>query len=115
MNKYYIYIFLFAIIFSGCASRSDFTAISSKNVNVSNIQIDRAKSKGKATGEDCTVYLFLWPVGGRPTLDEALDNALEPKQANILFDAVANWNIFHLLIAGQECWKVEGEAYDSYQ
>lgn len=116
MKKCYLYFFLFVIVLSGCATRSDFTALSSKNVNLSNVQIDHAKSKGRTVGEDCQHIIILFPTGGPPTLDEALDNALEAKKANIILDAVVDHNWFHIpFIYGQECWKVRGEAYDTYE
>ena len=100
----------------GCATRSDLTAVSSKNVNLSNMQIDRAKSKGRTSGEDCQHIIIVFPTGGPPTLDEALDIALEAKQANLLLDAVVNWNYYYIpYIYGQQCWKVEGDAYDTYE
>ncbi len=116
MKKFSSLFFLGVIILSGCATRSDFTAISSKNVNLSNIKIDRSRLKGRAAGEDCQHVIILFPTGGPPTLDEALDNALETKKANLLLDAVVNWNSFYIpYVYGQTCWKVEGEAYDTYE
>ena len=117
MKKYrLLYLVLCTTVFSGCASRSDFTAISSKNVNLSSIQIDHSKTKGKTTGEDCQHVIILFPTSGDATLDEALDKALEAKQANLLLDAVVNWNSFYIpLIYGQTCWNIEGDAYDTYK
>jgi len=116
MKKYYLYLCLFAFVLTGCATRSDFSAISSKNVNLSNIQIDRSRLKGRTTGEDCQHIIVLFPTSGQATLDEALDRALETKRANLLLDAVVHWNFFYIpYIYGQTCWKVEGEAYDTYE
>lgn len=101
---------------SGCVTRSDFSAISSKNVNLSDITIDHTKSKGRTSGEDCQHIIILFPTGGPPTIDEALDRALEPKQANILLDAVVEYHYFFIpYIYGQACWKAEGDAYDTYE
>ena len=101
---------------SGCASRSDFTAISSKNVNLSNASIDPNSTKGRTSGENCQHIVIIIPTSGPATLDEALDQALEAKNANLLLDAVVNWNYFYIpYIYGQECWNVEGDAYDTYE
>ncbi len=101
---------------TGCATRSDFTAISGKNVNLSNIKVDKSMSKGRASGEDCTHTIIIFPTGGPPTLDEALDRALEPKQANLLLDAVVRFHWFYIpLIYGQQCWKAEGVVYDTFK
>ena len=99
-----------------CATRSDFTAISGKNVNLSDIQIDRSKSKGRTHGEDCQRVIIIIPTGGPPTLDEALDRALEAKRANVLLDAVVNFRSYYIpYVYGETCWEVEGDAYDTYE
>jgi hypothetical protein len=99
-----------------CATRSDFTAISSKNVNLSDIRIDRSKSKGRVQGEDCQRIIIIIPTSGPPTLDEALDRALEGANANLLLDAVVNFRSFYIpYIYGETCWEAEGEAYDTYR
>ena len=101
---------------AGCASRGDFTALSSKNVNLSNFKVDRSKAKGRAQGQDCQHIIILIPTSGPPTLDEAIDRALESKQANLLLDAVVNWDYFYIpYIYGRTCWRAEGEAYDSFE
>jgi len=100
---------------AGCASRSDFTAISGKNVNLSNLKVDKSMSKGRASGEDCQHSIIGIPTSGPPTLDEALDRALETKQANLLLDAVVKYHFFTLIIYGQQCWQAEGVAYDTFK
>lgn len=100
-------------ILEGCATRSDFTAISGKNVNLSNI--NKSMAKGRTTGEDCQHIIIIIPTSGLPTLDEALDRALEPKNANLLLDAVVKHYWFSILVYTQECWKVEGIAYDTFK
>ena len=71
---------------------------------------------GRSNGEDCQNIIFFIPTGGPPNLKEALDKALELKKANLLLDAVVRWNSFYIpLIYGQTCWKVEGDAYDTYK
>ncbi len=107
---------LVTLALGACVSRSDFTAISGKNVNLSNIKIDRSKSKGRVSGSDCIQIIIVIPTGSPPTLDEALDRALEPKRANLLLDAVVEFSSFYIpYIYGESCWKVEGDAYDTYE
>lgn len=116
-KKHFLYpILLCFFVLTGCATRSDFTALSTKNVNLSDIKIDRSKNKGRVKGEDCQHLIIIIPTSGPPTLDEAIDRALESKHANLLLDAVVNWNSFFIpYIYGQTCWKVEGDAYDTYE
>ncbi len=104
-------------VLSACATRSDFTAISSKNVNLSDLRIDRSKSKGRVQGEDCQRIIIIIPTSfGPPSLDEALDRALEKRRANVLLDAVVNFSSYYIpYIYGETCWRVEGDAYDTYE
>jgi hypothetical protein len=105
-----------ALLAIGCASRSDFTAISSKNVNLTGMKIDPSRNRGRASGEDCQHLIIIIPTSGPPTLDEALDRALESKQANLLLDAVVDFHYFFIpYIYGQTCWRAEGEAYDTFE
>lgn len=104
------------VLLSGCSVRSDFTAISGKNVNLSQVKIDKKASLGKAYGEDCQHRIIFIYTSGSPTLDEALDKAQESKHANLLLDAVVKNEWFSIpLIYGRECWKVEGTAYDTFK
>ncbi|MGR8981098.1 MAG: hypothetical protein ACU84H_13530 [Gammaproteobacteria bacterium] len=97
----------------GCATRSDFTAISGKNVNISELKLEPTMAKGRTSGEDCMRVFLIFPDKMYPTIDEALDKALEAKRANLLLDAVVRWHYFSVLLYAQECWNVEGEAYDT--
>ena len=103
-------------LLAGCATRSDFTAISGKNVNLSSIKVNKSMEKGRTTGEDCQHTVFLIPTSGPPTLDEALDRAMEAKQANLLVDAVVRFHWFFIpVIYTQACWNAEGVAYDTFK
>ena len=105
---------LFAL--AGCSARSDLTAVSSKNVKLDPLRLDPSRSKGRASGEDCTSIIIIIPTGGPPTIDEAIDQALESKGANLLTDAVVEYSYFYLpYIYGYSCWSAEGDAYDTFQ
>ena len=100
----------------GCASHSDFTALSSKNVNLTGIELKKENSKGVSSGEDCQHIISFIPTSGPPALDEAIDRALEPMKGNLMLDAQVDWVSFYIpYIYGQTCWKVKGEVYDSYE
>lgn len=99
-----------------CATRSDFTAISSKNVNLSGVKLDKSQSQGQVIGVDCQHTVIFFPTCGPPNLKEALDRALDPTHSNLLVDAVIRFHTFYIpFIYGQTCWKAEGVAYDTYK
>ena len=103
------------LLLSGCAFTSDFTAMSSKNVNLDDLHIDKSQSKGRVTGEDCQYIIIFVPTGGPPTLEEAADRAVEPVNAQLLTDVRVKYSTFYLpLLFGQTCWTVEGDAYDTF-
>jgi len=109
-------LFIAVAMLTGCATRGDFTAISSKNVNLSNLKLDPKKMKGRASGEDCQTIVLFIPTGGPPHLKEALDQALESKKSSVLANAVVRYYGFYVpLLFGQTCWIVEGDAYDTYE
>ena len=108
-------VIILIVLCNGCTMRSDFTAISDKNVNISNLKIDKKKILGHVTGEDCQPFLLGIPLSGPPLLKEALDKALKQNNANLLLDAVVKDSSFSIILFGQHCWTAEGYAYDTYQ
>ena len=104
------------ILCSGCATTSRFTAASTKNVNVSDIKVDRSKFKGHTEGDDCQYIIIFIPTSGPPNMKEAMDRALENKGGNLLLDARIHYSRFIFpLIFGASCWTVSGDAYDTYK
>jgi len=107
---------LVTILLGGCTWHGDFSAVASKNVNLDDMRIDRSLSKGRVAGKDCQHIVILIPTGGPPTLEEAVDRAVEPVNANLLTDASVDFYYFYIpLIYGQSCWLVEGDAYDTFE
>lgn len=99
----------------GCTTRSDFTALSSKNINLASIKVHYRMGRGDTRAEACQQIITIIPVGSPATLGEAVDRALEPKHANLLLNAVVNHHWFYVpFIYGRDCWHVDGVAYDTY-
>jgi hypothetical protein len=110
-----IAICLTLLVSQGCMSHSDFTVISSKNINVSNVKIATGKSKGQTQGRHCHYAVLFFTIGEPTNLEKALDAALLAKRAEVLIDAEVNWQFVWIpFIYTQECWKVEGTAYDIF-
>lgn len=102
---------------AGCSWRNDFTALSTKNVNLDNITIDKSKSKGRFEGRSCQRVVLFFPIDFKtPNADDAVDEALEAANAQVLLDAVLEFESFYIpLIYGRTCFFAEGNAYDTYQ
>ena len=97
-----------ACCLSGCSIRvADLTLVSTKNVDLSDVKIDMRQGK-RVTGEDCAVILLgLIPLGV-PNLEEAVDNALEKGNGNIMVDQVTHLSGFYYILAAHQCIEVEG-------
>ena len=99
----------------GCVPHSDFPAISSKNFNLSSVNISPDLSKGKTQARHCQYSFLFFTFGEATNLENALDAALQAKRAEILLEAEVSWQFVWIpILYTQECWKVEGIAYDVY-
>lgn len=119
--KYIIISTLVIVTLGGCATstRSDFTALSGKNINVADVKVTRNMVKGNASGEDCQNRVLGIGLNGdgNASLDQAVDNALNSAHGNLLLNAVVDHSWFNLLnpLYSQDCWKVNGVAHDTYR
>ena len=101
------------VICQGCVSHSDFTLISSKNFRLTNVKINPHKNRGKTEGRHCHYAVLFFTIGEPTDLETALDEALLIKRAEILVNADVYWQFVWIpFLYTQECWKVEGTAYD---
>jgi hypothetical protein len=95
-----------------CTTRvADLTLISTKNIDLSNVSLDLKKGK-RVVGEDCVV----WPLGipiRIPTLETAVDHALEQGGGNIMIDQVTYQSAYTWIIASYTCIRTEGTVLDS--
>jgi hypothetical protein len=102
-----VVISLVFLLNTGCTIRmTDFTAISTKNLHLP------AEKGNRVTGEDCANLLFgLIPLTGtfQPNLKEAIDQAIEAGNGDVLIDGVLyNSIVFIPLLFTQVCYTVEG-------
>lgn len=100
---------LFApFLLAGCSVRvADLTLISTKNIDLNEARFD-AKKGQRMKGEDCVFApLGLIPLGV-PNLEEAVDDALEKGNGNIMIDEVTYRKEAYFIIASVSCIEVEG-------
>ena len=97
-----------AIFGTGCSVRlGDFTVGSPKNIPTQ-LTVKRAR----VTGKDCVMQVLGIPIGTlNPTIDGAVDNALEQVPgADALTDVAIYRDFFTLVLFQQICVRVEGKA-----
>ena len=94
---------------TGCTRNlGDFTLLTSKNVNLQNFSSEEGESETPVYGEDCAHIICVFPTG-QPTLKEAVDRALESKNAYMLTNVRLKYTFFYIpYIYGQVKYEVKG-------
>ena len=106
---------LFAVLLlpllSGCVVRhGDFSVVSNKLVRLSELDLDQADRARGIVGEDKQHIVCIIPIGGVPTLEGAIDDALEKGAGDVVTDAVISaWSWYIPYIYGQSGWAVKGD------
>ena len=103
------------LVGQGCMSHSHFPVISSRDINLGKVNIHANKSKGQTAGRHCHYAVLFFTIGEVTNLDMALHEALVKKRAEVLTNADVYWQFVWIpFLYTQECWKVEGTAYDIF-
>lgn len=99
------------LVGSGCAvHHGDFTVVSNKLVDVSKFELGKADRKKGIVGEDIVHIVVLFQIGGIPTVEAAIDDALEKGNGDVLTDAsIDSWFWYIPYIYGQTGWRVKGD------
>lgn len=97
------------LLLSGCEQRiGDFTFLSTKNIDLSNVDIRPSRADPEVEGVDSKWIVIVW--GTPPSLKEAIDRAIEEGGGTALVDAslyVKHWWVPY--IVGQTQFRVEGK------
>lgn len=110
--KHIIAMFLTVIYLSGCTTHiTDLSMISNKNINLNKVNIDTLPQKKSIEGED-TKFMFLFIPFGQPTLKEALNDALEKGQGDLMVDASVYVTSWWFLI-GETGIKIKGDVVNT--
>jgi hypothetical protein len=103
---------LLCLIFSffGCTTRhGDFTVLSNKLIRVSNFKAD-SQNRTHVQGKDINHIIVVFPTGGTPTIEGALDDAFKKGNGDLMTDAVISHSWFYIpYIYGQGGWTIEGD------
>ena len=102
-----------AVCLTGCGYNVKMSVISNRSIDFEELSQSSSPTKvlGVAEGRDSQVWFLIFPFGGSPNLDQALDRALADGDGDCLLRAKATYSFWGipLLLCGRS-WTVEGEA-----
>ena len=104
---------LIALLFlSGCTAHLvDLSMISNKNINLEKLDIDRAPQRKMIEGED-SAFIFLFIPFGRPKIQEAVNDALQKGNGDLIIDASLYAKQWWFLV-GQTSIVIKGTVVDT--
>lgn len=106
--KQLLVVLCLGLFVTSCTTRlTDFTVLSSKNVDLSQMG-KYERGKDRVEGEDIAHIILFIPTG-MPNLKEAIDRAIEATPGCVaLADGVVSSRAFWFLVYGQNAYIVEG-------
>jgi len=112
-NLIWFLLMVFFLIFFGCSYRiGDLTAMSTRNVTLENLKLNYEKAVNQVEGKDCKPTIFFIKTG-TPDLEEAIDNAMDKANGNLMTDVALYYSIWNFLIFGNECFSCKGTVYNT--
>jgi hypothetical protein len=94
---------------SGCTIRTaDMTLMSTRMVNVDRVDLDKLPTTRRVVGEDRKWMVLFIPLG-IPHLKDAVDDALNKGNGDLMTDAVVYQSGWTTLLFGQSVLRVEGD------
>ena len=96
------------ITVGGCTGHvANLSLVSTRNVDIETTALDLRKG-ARVTGEDC-VYALLGVIPLEvPSLEDAVDDALEKSKGNIMVHAGTTASVFYAILFSQTCITVSG-------
>ena len=96
---------------SGCTTNhGDYTVLSNKLIRSSDFELSKADRKKTVVGEDVAHIIFIIPTKQQVTMEEAVDDALEKGDGDVMTDATVKFTSWYIpLIYGTTKWVVEGD------
>jgi len=99
-----------SVLVAGCVVRQgDFTVLSDKLIDAKDFDLSGSEKVRRVKGEDKARIIVLFPTG-QPSLEGAIDDALEKGGGDVLTDAVVHSYSWYIpYIYGETGWRVEGD------
>ncbi|NOQ64442.1 MAG: hypothetical protein GQ582_08020 [Methyloprofundus sp.] len=102
------------LLSSACTTRqATFTIVSTKNVEISRVDLKKIDFTRNVKGSDGRFSLFLIPFGAAPIIEEAMDECLEIGRGDFMTSAVTYHTRWSVILFGWESWSVKGDVGDS--
>jgi len=97
-------LFLLAVLISGCSARPTTMVASTSPIP------EGIRGSIPAKGSNCQVYLFgIIPVTGSPDSQDALDEAKESADVDVLTDVTIDHGGVYLILFSTSCVRVQGK------
>lgn len=96
---------------TGCShSQGHFTLASSKIFRISEFDIEKADRVKGIEGQDVMHMIIFFPIGGPPTIEDAMNDAMEKGGGDVMTDLeIVQWGWYIPYIYGQFGWSVKGD------
>ena len=107
-------VLLIAVSSTGCAHRvADFTIASTKNVEVSRIDLRTAALTRNVEATDGRFWFLIIPFNSQPKIKEAMDRCLEKGNGDFMTNAVVYDEGWSLLLFSYGAYTVKGDVGNS--
>lgn len=111
MKKIFLIPFIISLLCACSTHLADLTMVSNKNITLKKVNLDRAPQKHNVIGES-SKFVFLFIPFGAPTLKEAVDDALQKGNGDLITDASVYSKGWWFLV-GQVGLEVRGTVVDT--
>ena len=98
----------------GCSVRqTGFTVISTKNVELSRVDLKETRVVRNQTGRDSRLWLLFIPLSGNPKLEDAVDMCLKDGDGDFIINPVITSRGWSLLLFSYGSWHIRGDVGNS--
>ena len=108
-------IILVVVLFGfGCSVRqTGFTVISTKNVELSRVDLKETRLVRNRTGRDSRLWLLFIPLSGNPKLEDAVDMCLKDGDGDFIINPIITSRGWSLLLFSYGSWHIRGDVGNS--
>ena len=104
-----------ALFLAGCGGRiAQFTVVSNKNVELSRVDLKKTPPVRDVKGESTQWWILsLIPLGGSPTIEDAMNDCLAKGGGDLMTSAEVNEDHWSILLVGKRTIEVKGDVVNS--